>query len=69
MFEISDMNFMNPYDREIMQHNLFWKWIFVCLDFAIATQQNIVGYTEKTFLEKINTSFKRKQFSCFPPTV
>ena len=57
MFEENNMNFMNPCGNEIMQHNygkmqkkiVFWKWIFFCLDFTIATQQNTVAYSEKTF--------------------
>ena len=60
MFEENNMNFMNSHGNEIMQCNcakmqkklVFWKWIFFCLDFTIATQQNTVDYSEKTLPEK-----------------
>ena len=53
-------NNMNSHGNEIVQCNyaklqkkfVFWKWIFLCLDFTIATQQNTVDYSEKTMPEK-----------------
>ena len=74
MFEEININFMNPHVNEIMQSNyakmqkklIFWKWIFFCLNFTIAMQQNTITYSEKTFPKQINTLFIRKNFAVFP---